>query len=351
MIQLTQLKATLDGAGEQYHILPLQGDAALCITRRGGRILGLFPTPETENLLWTNTHVLADPKTLTAFANDGDWNLGGERVWIAPEIQYNIHDRSNFWETHHLPQAIDPGSYTLEVNGDTVTLEQEMMLEAYNIGTGTKQLRVKRVIAPIPDPLRRFSVSIPDDVTYCGYRQASTLTELNDRPLYSESWNLVQVNPGGSLYILTTGRIDIAEYFGDVPDDAKKVQNGHINIRITGDRQYKVGYKAAGILGRLAYCNTLSSGRAYLLIRQFDNDPSATYSEEPPDMPGSNGYSVHVYNDDGEFGGFGEIECNGRAIGGDTGRTSSTDVCRMWVYVGSPQSLQVIADALLGIAL
>ncbi len=84
-------------------------------------------------------------------------------------------------------------------------------------------------------------------------------------------------------------------------------------------------------------------------MRNFYNDPSATYLEEPPDRPGQRGYSVHVYNDGGKFGGFGELECNGRSIGGQTGRSASTDVFTLWLYVGATEKIKNITAYMLGV--
>lgn len=350
MTQYDSLRFTLDGAGEPYHVLPLQGDAALWVTRRGGRILGLFPTPDSDNLLWTNQQALNSPDTFRAFASSNSWNLGGERIWIGPEIQYNIRDRRNFWGTHNLPHAIDPGHYSLNGASDKVVLEQDLELQAFNIGSGMKKLHIRREIEPIDDPLRLMALR-PPDVRYFGYSHTCVLSEQNDTPIVSEAWNLVQLNPGGTLYILTTGQIDTANYFGTAPVEARQNAEGAIKLRITGRQKYKIGYKAPCILGRMAYHHQLSTGEQYMLIRQFDSNPSATFSEEPPDLPGVNGFSVHVYNDDGRLGGFGEMECNGQAIGGTAGRTRSTDTFRMWVYIGPGKSLQMISNMLLGCAL
>jgi hypothetical protein len=132
------------------------------------------------------------------------------------------------------------------------------------------------------------------------------------------------------------------------------VVNNHLRLRITGKRQYKVGYKAASMTGRMGYWNTLPNGREYILVRQFFNNPSSFYAEEPPDKPGETGHSVHVYNDGGQFGGensFGELECSGQTIGGRTGRQASTDNFLMWAYTGSPEAIRRIARILIGVSL
>ena len=96
----------------------------------------------------------------------------------------------------------------------------------------------------------------------------------------------------------------------------------HAKLKITGDKMYKIGYKSAHLHGKAGYLNQLEDGRFYLLIRNFFNNPSSEYAEEPYHTKGLRGHSVHVYNDDGTNGDFGELECNGQTIGGTTGEKS-----------------------------
>jgi hypothetical protein len=110
-----------------------------------------------------------------------------------------------------------------------------------------------------------------------------------------------------------------------------------------------VGYKAAHLFGRVAYLNRFDDERSYLFVRNFFNNPSAAYAEEPAHSPGRRGHSFHVYNDGGMFGGFGELECEGQTIGGPTGRTSSTDQMLLWLYIGPDEKLRHILCHLFGI--
>jgi hypothetical protein len=121
-----------------------------------------------------------------------------------------------------------------------------------------------------------------------------------------------------------------------------------VRLRITGQRLYLTGYKAAHVYGRLAYHSQLGEGQDILMVRGFFNDPSSDYLDEPPEVPGRRGDSVRVYNDDGAYGAYGEMEVYGRAIGGGTGRETSTDTMTLWLYVGRPARLNAIATHLLG---
>lgn len=364
MVIQAHLEAILQGAGEPYVILPLQATATALITQRGGRILGLFPAPDAANLLWTNASAFASVAAFQSFVTAGHWNLGGERIWIAPEIQYNVHDRNDFWGTLRVPPALDPAAYELHQydlpdGRMAVRLDTGLTLTAHNLAAGEQILSLKRLIVPIPDPLRAFSdyAALMQDVRYAGYEHQVRLAGEHTTAL-SEAWNLVQLNAGGQLIIPCMPVVEASDYFGSVPDDARQVQPGampHLRISLTGRQQFKIGYKAFSMTGCMAYWQLRPDGSGCLLIRSFFNNPSNVYAEEPPHLPGANGHSVHVYNDGGEFGGaqsFGEMECTGRTIrGGHTLEDTAQDTFVLWAYVGQPDALRRIAHVLTGVRL
>ncbi|MBK9747666.1 MAG: hypothetical protein IPO91_12910 [Chloroflexi bacterium] len=145
MTTLAHYTALLETVGEAFAVLPLTGDASLLITQRGGRVLGLFPTPESPNLFWTSS-AFDSPDAFNAFINRTDgwyWNLGGDRVWIAPEITYNVRDRRDFGGTWAIPRAMDPGSYTLTETDSSVRLIADMQLQGYQHGNPIASANVR----------------------------------------------------------------------------------------------------------------------------------------------------------------------------------------------------------------
>lgn len=339
--------------GLPYAVLTLQNDVSIIISQRGGRIFGPFLSQESESIFWINS-VFAQPDSFKEFLNSGDWNLGGDRIWIAPEIQYSIRDRTDFWGSYHLPEQVDPGRYALDqLKPDQWRLSQDMILEAYNLASGQKELHLERVIQRIEDPLRNLSdyQDLIDDVLFAGYEQVVSLSEGKLDDIMSEAWSLVQLNPGGLLLIPASSRVEFTDYYEPIDESLQTIHPNHVRLKITGDRRYKVGYKAAHVFGRLAYFNHFDDGRAYLIVRNFFNNPSVPYAEEPDHSPGCRGHSIHVYNDNGDFGGFGELECNAQTIGGITGRSASTDQLLLWLYVGTADKVKKIALHLSGIEL
>lgn len=63
------------------------------------------------------------------------------------------------------------------------------------------------------------------------------------------------------------------------------------------------------------------------------------------------GDSLHIYNDDGGLGGFGEVEARGRTTGYGTERTTSTDEFASWWFFGPSPLIDDVAGHLLGVGL
>ncbi len=348
-IAYQQILDCLDATAQNYQVMELQDDICAIITERGGRLLGPF-YKRGNSLFWVND-ALQSPDKFKDWLASADWNMGGERIWIAPEIQYNIADRSDFWGSYDLPPQMDPGHYQLEAFEDSVQLRQQLTLTAHNLADGVKTLQVTMRFRQVRDPLQHLSTyeKLLDGVIFAGYEQNVTLKETSSDNIMSASWNLVQLNPGGRLLIPASPQLESTIYFGNPPEDAVRVQQRHLNIQLDAQNQFKVGYKAVHVCGRMGYLNQKDADRSCLLVRSFYNNPSSVYVEEPPDKPGQQGDSIHVYNGGGQFGAFGEMECQGQTIGGETGRSKSIDNFIMWVYLGPLASIEAIANHLLGI--
>jgi hypothetical protein len=353
-ITYTQIIQRLEAVKQPYGLLPLHTDISIIITQYGGRVFGPFLSQEAKSIYWMNA-AWADQDSFETYLQSGEWNIGGERIWIAPELQYAVRDRTNFGGSYALPPQMDPGTYTLdEPRHGQWRLRQQMTMDAYNLATGRKTLDLEILVQRVEDPLRGLSAyaQLLDGITYAGYEQIVTLAEHTHDDILSESWNLIQLNPGGQLIIPASPHLETTDYNrGPVPKEAHTVRGNHVRFHITGKNMFKVGYKSAHVTGRAAYLNTLDDDRAYLLIRSFTNNPSSVYIEEPDNQPGVMGDSVHVFNDDGSYGGFGEIECQGQTIGGTTGKSSSTDQFILWMYVGAVDKLKSIVTHLLGVTL
>lgn len=327
-----------------YMVLRISEDAQIVIVQRGGRVFGPFCGEDGEGLFWASEK-LNDARQALELLNSSDWNIGGDRLWFGPEIRYSVSDRTHFWDTLHTPEAIDPGNYILNINDSQAILEQRIEMERADGDKGAVKLNVSRSITASENPLRELKDydRLMENVRFCGYRQRICL---NSEGEAVEGWNLLQVHGGGNIYIpmyqVETG----TNYYEPAGEYERCLDNG-ILLKATGCNRYKVGYRAALVTGRLGYVCEWDKAPC-LLIRSFPNDPSGIYEEEPPHMPGIHGFSVHVYNDDGNSGGFSEIECTLPAISGNSGRDSSDDIISTWIFTGDSKALRHIGRVMLG---
>src|SRR5689334_1618993 len=113
MVTQAHLETILREVGEEYRVLALHGEASLLVTRRGARILGVFPAPGADNLLWTNPVAFESVAAFKQFTADGGWDIGGERIWLGPQIQFSVRDRNNFPASFHVQADMDPGDFKL----------------------------------------------------------------------------------------------------------------------------------------------------------------------------------------------------------------------------------------------
>jgi len=340
----------LESAGLAHGVLDLGAGARAIVVERGGRILGPFLADDEPSLLWLND-VLLSTERLRSFLGADDWNLGGERVRIGPELQYAVPDRSRFWESYAMSPEDDPGRYSLKVDarGRAWRLDKDMILDVYPAG-GTKSLRMERLVRKAADPLRELSV-FPDlvrEVRYAGYEHRITIREPVADGVVSHAWNLIQVWPGGSVWIPVLPLAQYTDYYDPVQTAVEIRTPTHAGLRITGDRMFKRGYRSAHVLGRVGYLGRYGDGQAYLLVRNFYNNPSYRYLDEPFAKPGWRGDSVQVYQDDGALGGFAEIECIGEDVDATVGKSEVTDSMMLWCYAGPIASVGEIAAHLIG---
>jgi hypothetical protein len=348
MVTLTETVARLTEAGLSHECLDLTPRCTIVICQRGGRIFGPFFNG-APSLNWMPS-AFKDRELFARFIESGHWNIGGERIWIGPEIQYMIPNRANYWGSYDLPKEMDPGDYSLTRTGQyTCRLSQHIEIEAYRSLAERKNLDIDIKIAPVKNPLRFLSEfeNLMQAVEYAGYRQEVTLLESQSDDILSESWNLYQVNPGGQLIVPSVPDVEVSDYYEPVGPHLSRSLNV-TRVSVTGSHRFKIGFKAPHVFGRLGYINTGADGVEYLLVRNFLNDPSSIYAEESDVAIGRIGDSIHTYNDDGGLGGFGELEVRGRTIGGDSGRSESTDEFEMWCFRGEHKAITRLSQYLLG---
>src|SRR5580698_113922 len=129
---LQQLIATLKAVGKTPELYQTDDGTRVLILPYGGRVLGVFAPGSDENFLWTNTALNSIESARAYYASD-DWqNSGGDRTWLAPEVDFffpafpNI-DIAGYWQ----PRALDPGNYEIAKTNDGVTLTNRLSVDAF----------------------------------------------------------------------------------------------------------------------------------------------------------------------------------------------------------------------------
>ena len=329
--------------------LPLHDGTKVVVMERGARILGPF-LPSGESLLWLNP-IWQNKKSFSDCIANKEWNVGGERIWIAPEMQFCIRDRSNLLESYQLPFVMDPGEYRISQNESGYpTVHTNMLLNAFNLASGKVEVSVERLICPAPNPLRRLHTyeDLMREVRYSGYVHEITLKLPAPSPIFCETWDVMQVKQGGTAFLALPETTQQSWYYPPLDAGCTYRQGTLWTIGMQKENKYKIGIHSANYGGRVAYLSkTEERGIWSLLVRNHLVDPSGYYTEEPFTSVGENGYALHFYNSGDAGLPFGEIECNGQAIGGDSRNTSSHDQMGTWFFLGSLERLQEIARTLL----
>ncbi|MDD3997036.1 MAG: hypothetical protein PHH86_04915 [Sphaerochaetaceae bacterium] len=334
-----------------YEVLHTGDDSLLLVIQHGGRILGPFASRQSSGMLWMN-RAWASPDDWNTLMKDGYWNLGGERLCIAPELQYHVEERTKPSETYRLPASIDPGDYLLtRVDAHTAQLSADVVLKANNFKDGTQHLSVRRTVRAIPNPLRTLHTcsELMNGIDYFGYSHTVDLSMAKSSPIPSETWVIMQVPQEGTAIIPAKNNCQIGWYYR--PDEKNLINSypSAITAKMTNGHLFKIGFHAASWMGRSAYVRQLDDKRWSLMIRSNFSNPSSYYLEEPFTSPGETGYAFHLYNSAKSEERFGEIESQGLSIGGLSGKTHSTDEMATWYFCGDTQRLRSIAHVLLSV--
>ncbi|TVQ25983.1 MAG: hypothetical protein EA383_06740 [Spirochaetaceae bacterium] len=349
------IRSCLDAAGTGYRTLSVGDNAQLLAMEYGGHVLGPF-VDGGDSLPWLNANAFRTSDTLRAFVQDRNWNVGGDRVWVSPEIRFHVKDRARFWETLALPETIDPGLGDVRIvsNGNeqkpVLSVEREIAtITDHQTGNEVRDLTIRMDFEQCADPLRTLDEpGLRGSVTFAGYRNNIRFELSEPGEVECEPWVLLQVWPGGQALIPVIGDATFSDYFEESAQPESDLQNQVLSFGVSGQRRYKAGIKSLHSVGRFGYLRKVNDEMSSLVVRSFMNNPSYEYLEEPPAVPQDRGYSIHVVDDGGSFGGFGEVEWSGCSLGGRMGTRVSVNDSFTWWYYGDHDSIQTAAHLLVG---
>lgn len=347
-----ELIEALERAGQRTGLLEDGNGGTIVLLERGGRIIGLFPAGDARNVLWAHPDIADPDRFQQRFLSQGDWNTGGERTWISPELEYFVRDGKRFWETYEIPSALDPGGYALQAEPGSrqAWLAHRFELQAYRAGAKVG-LSLEKRIRPIPDPLRLLAKQTILSYGYAGFEAAVKLEGFGGSPAAPVScWTITQVPAGGCLWVPTYGEAAVTDFFGTREGAELSIRPGLLTVRLYAVNQYKGSITAPSLTGRAAYYREEADGVATLLVRSFYANPSGHYSDAPPHAPEESGHCLQFYSDNGQLGRFGELEYHTPVIAENEafGNCGLTDVSRVWSYSGPIPTITRIRKLLVG---
>ncbi|MFC5404201.1 DUF6786 family protein [Cohnella soli] len=347
-----QLIDLLEGLKLRYDIITAAGSGKVVILERGARVIGLFTDEDSENALWVH-HNLTDPHYASDHYVDGeDWNIGGDRTWLSPEIEYFIGDLDDLWNTYAVQRALDPGYYAFkDRHADTIALSQNTAIQAHR-SNKTIKFRMDKTFRSCEDPLLNVGIVDKDTLKYSftGYELKTELTlESPTEAIPPLSlWHLFQIPKGGEVIIPTYGTAEVDRFFGPEMAGNPAVSNGMVKFTLNMATSSKISIKAPYITGRVGYIQSSAPNDACLLIRNFNVNPSARYEDVWATKLNDPGHCVQCYNDDGTLGQFGELEIHTPILNPAVDGNNIKDVNQVWCYRGTEQSIRLLCKIILG---
>jgi hypothetical protein len=336
------ISETLHEAGIPSRSLIFEDGSELLLLPSGGRMLGLFPSAEGDNFLWMNP-ALASAGSARSFFSGKDWrNPGGDRTWLAPEIDVFF---SNFPDTnvYHVPEEIDPGDYSVTGTNSKWEFKNEFRTQL----SRSKEL-VSGVISKswqtAANPLRYELHG--GEAQYAGYTQRTKLHIYDKTTSPVGIWNLLQLPPGGEILVPTYSRARPHIYVGTVEAAELQVAEHLIRYKVARKGISKIGIPVVVSTGRIGYLYK-SNGYTTLVVRNFSVDPSGQYLDLPWNAAGVIGspiFSTQACFVDFELGRFAEIEYHTPVF---AGQTLLEDVSQVWAFRGEQTAIYGIARKLL----
>ena len=313
---------------------------------------------------WLNYDLLATRKTakhMTAFG-------GEERFWLGPEGgQFSIYFKKGkdfSFENWQVPAEIDSEPFELiSATKIEAKFTKEMHFDNY-LGTAL-DLRVDRGIRLLTKEAigQLLGMSISQEVKLVGFESANAITNIGKIPWNKSNgmlsiWILSMLNASEKTMVVAPyqqdgqGPVYTDDYFGKVPADRLRHENGVIYFKADAKYRSKIGISP---FRALPFIGSYDAEKQVLTVAQFDLpggiSPYVNGKWELQKDPLS-GDAVNAYNDGinngNQLGKFYEIESSSPAADLEPGKTL-THHHRTIHLMGSKQDLNQISLKVFGI--
>jgi hypothetical protein len=337
MSPLKTLIGAMTSLGQSTDCLSLGGGAQLLILPHGGRVLGLFTGAESPNFFWTNPHPDFFPHC---------WpNVGGDRTWLSPELEFFISDLTNPLKNWRVPPEIDPGNYTLDLINGSPQLSMTSTFRLHHTRAKIRA-RITKSFTPSPNPVPNTR-----SLAYAGYttHQSIELLEAPEKSAVALSlWTLLQLPHTGLALIGTKSTCHATRMFGKVADSDLNSSKSCAAFHAHSQSISKIGFPVRRLTGRIGYLCKSPDSTWTLVLRDFPVDSSKTYLDKPIIDLQADPCCVEICNYHTPTLAYTELEHHTPAIGFAAGELSYADSHHTWAYRGGAQQIAQIAAQLLG---
>ena len=243
-------------------------------------------------------------------------------------------------------------------------------MELSNYVGSKLKVRVNRSVSLMerPDVKSSLGIELAAGVSSVAYKTDNAIINLNDFAWTKETgsiciWILDMFNPAPQAVTIIPyiegeegelGKIVTSDYFGEIPSDRLKVQDGIIYLKTDGKYRSKLGLNGKRTK---AVAGNYDPDMRRLTITTFEVDKDATYlnQEWNPTKDPLIGDAMNAYNDgpleDGSImGPFLELESVSPAAFLDPMK-SLTHKHTVYHFIGDESALDLIAQKLLGVSI
>ena len=338
-----QIDNAIQSTGHQTHRL-VAADGELLVTEHGARVIGCRLPGVDENLFW-HSPGMED-------ADSADPPMGGDRLWIAPEIGWYWPSlekaRENPAKFAATPQQIDPGQYHTD-SASPVHAQLSTQIKLKDVRDQKQiELAVSRQVRAIRRPQ-----GLPGDLTCVSFAITHVvLVRSGDDDALAGAWDILQVPPTGTLICPTVSPVDMPRsYYEPFGNKHVACDGRSVRFLIDGKRRIKMGLLAEQTTGRMGFYRKLNDETSTLIVRIFHPMPGEPYADIPIDSDDDQrigGDTLQAYNDDGQAGGFGEMEYHDPAVIVGFGPASRTGSCTTHALAGPDATIRTFGEQLLG---
>jgi len=359
---------------QQYHkdlvILGNDSNGARVIIVPGYQGRVMTSTAEGNNGLsfgWINRELIASGKPAEHINAFG----GEERFWLGPEGgQFSIYFKKGVefkFENWFVPKEIDSEPFNLVgTNGTTATFDKEIHLENYSGNKFDIVVSRKIRLLNLSSIDSALGVHVPAGLHVVGFDSENSIMNFGKTAWTKQTgmlsiWILSMMNASDQTTVAVPykkgdstklGKIVTDDYFGKVPGNRLKDQDGLLLFKADANYRSKIGISPKRALPFIGSYDAVNN---VLTIAQFDlpagNSDYVNSLWKIQDDPFA-GDAVNSYNDgpiDGkQMGKFYEIESSSPAAALAPGKTMS-HIHRTIHLQGSKEELDKIAKKLFGV--